>query len=82
MSTPQSKIRFTVAHYLTIERETEERYTYLGGFDKAAVKDAASLGCAVVQALDLRHVTGAAILPHVARVKWQTEQVTPSSSRG
>lgn len=31
MATPQSKIRFTVAHYLTIERESDERYTYLDG---------------------------------------------------
>ncbi|MFN0087486.1 MAG: Uma2 family endonuclease [Blastocatellia bacterium] len=31
MATPRAKIRFTVAHYLRIERQSNERYTYLDG---------------------------------------------------
>lgn len=31
MATPRSKILFTVAHYLRIERQSNERYTYLDG---------------------------------------------------
>ncbi|MDQ3010423.1 MAG: Uma2 family endonuclease [Acidobacteriota bacterium] len=31
MATPQSKIRFTVEHYLAVERQSNERYIYLDG---------------------------------------------------